>query len=551
MSNELLPPEAEFETIVAELEMPSAPITVEIDAELENALQEMQSLEAQLSQNQTEDLLSQCKESVVNTIMSEFGLFSLFLRNQDGGNVQTIHNAQQKIYADEKFKYDRKRYTNTKNSDGKKFAGDSENSVGAQYTRKKIKETNDNGRVFDEYTGKKVEAKTTSPDHIESLSQFHKDGGFMLTDQEKADFATDMDNLALTDRSVNQSMRDYDKNEWKEKTREDGQTNKEYFKIDENRLKDAMERGKKAKEKHLPSNMQKAKFYGKEMASTGAKEAGKMASGMVIGIVIKEFAEIIVPEIKTTFEQRGKESIKEIVVRFKESVVAKVKDLMSRWKEILGDAFSGGMSAFFSNLALALVNMFATTLKRVVTIVRAGFSSLCRAVKVLVCPPREMSMGERLFEASKILITGMIGAFTLAMSGSITQFLMGVPGLNVICGLPLWEGKTVGDAIGITIAGIITGLLTTTAMYLMDKWRSKSRDDAIKIQLMTVGGKVVILHTSKTWAAFGDAYQSMFDDYERKMRRYKQKQTITDEYSAIVAQEIDDVKALIEEMKGE
>jgi hypothetical protein len=60
---------------------------------------------------------------------------------------------------------------------------------------------NENKKVQDAYTGQVRKADTTSPDHIESLSQHHKNGGYMQTSDKKADYAIDENNLALTERS--------------------------------------------------------------------------------------------------------------------------------------------------------------------------------------------------------------------------------------------------------------------------------------------------------------------------------------------------------------
>lgn len=138
--------------------------------------------------------------------------------DKTGGNVTTVYNSNQNIYAKEADKYNRVDYANTKNSNGQQFAGSGKNSVGSNYTKNKM---DSKGNVIDAYTGKSQKANTTSPDHIESLSQYHKDGGFMQSKTEKADFATDADNLALTDRRINQSMRDYDKQSWQDKTKTD------------------------------------------------------------------------------------------------------------------------------------------------------------------------------------------------------------------------------------------------------------------------------------------------------------------------------------------
>ena len=199
-------------------------------------------------------LIEDCRNEVIKSIVTPFGLGKVVAAyDKVGGNVTTIHNANQNIYANEKDKYSRKDYTNTRNSEGKQFAGQGKNSVGSQFTRSQM---NKNGNVKDAYTGKTQKADTTSPDHIESLSQYHKDGGFMQDNTKRADFATDENNLALTDRSINQSMRDYDKKEWAEKTK-DGVKNKDRYNINKDMFEEATKKGTATKKNIYPQIQKK------------------------------------------------------------------------------------------------------------------------------------------------------------------------------------------------------------------------------------------------------------------------------------------------------
>ena len=302
---------------------------IEIDHELETVLIEMQELEDKIQNGDGEKLVDQCLDVIENTIISEFGIISMFLQNQDGGNVTTIHNAQQKIYADKKDKYDRKTYTDTKNSKGQKFAGDGKNSVGSNFTKSKMDK---DGNVMDAYTGKIRQAKETSPDHIESISQFHKDGGFMLSDTKKADFATDEDNLALTGKDINTSLRDYSKAEWKDKKRENGKTNKEHFDVDEKLLNEAVAKGKSASKKHLPTFTEKTKFYLRDATKTGVKEMVNAAKGAIFGILLKEISQIVISEIKIVFKNFGNEKPNEIIKRLKGRLVDKFDELKKHGK---------------------------------------------------------------------------------------------------------------------------------------------------------------------------------------------------------------------------
>ncbi|MDY4132478.1 hypothetical protein, partial [Treponema sp.] len=54
-------------------------LQIEIDSSLEEAITEMTELQKEYDSIQTEKLVDLCKENVMNTITSQFGLASLFI----------------------------------------------------------------------------------------------------------------------------------------------------------------------------------------------------------------------------------------------------------------------------------------------------------------------------------------------------------------------------------------------------------------------------------------------------------------------------------------
>lgn len=496
---------------------------IEIDKDLEDAITELNTLKNQFSQKDTATLLELCKDNVVETITGQFGLASLFINSQDGGNVTTIHNAKQKIYAEKKDEYDRNIYekghytpgkngkkgTWSGNSEGKRFSGNGSNSVGSEFTKGQMDE---NGFLLDAYTNKKIKANQTSPDHIYSLSEFHKNGGYMLSDKQKADFATDKNNLASTDRSINQSLSDNDKFEWAE-SKADGRTitNEEYFDIDRNSLEAAVQRGKITATAHLPTNKQKACFYVKNLAKTGAKDAAMMAAYSALGVVLRDLAQGIMIEVRLTFEQKGTESFKEIFIRFKNRLQEILADLKSKWKDILKGSLEAAFTAFLSNIVVFVINLFFTTLKKIVSMIRAGFVSLCQAIKLLANPPEDMPAEEIHYQALKILTTGIIGAASLGLSAVIEKGLQGIPGLQPLMMFQIpsigREQRTVSDVIAVTLSSLAGGLVTTIVLYFMDKCRASAKHDKLQIQLITQSGVVVQCEVADTWCTMDDAYK--------------------------------------------
>lgn len=419
------------------------------------------------NQERFDKLILDCRKEVINSIVTPFGLGKIVAAyDKVGGNVTTIHNANQKIYAKKEDEYNRNDYTNTKNSNGQQFAGNGKNSVGSNFTKSKMDK---NGEVIDAYTGKTQRADTTSPDHIESLSQYHKDGGFMQSIKQRADFGTDENNLALTDRSINQSMRDYDKKEWQEKETQKGLKNKDKFAIDEEKLNNELNKAKEVKENHLPTNLEKGEYYLKNSASTGLNEGSKMGMQQAIGLVMTEFFTALFDEILDIYKNgfsNGfendrffsvlKERLKNIALRIQE-----------KWKDVAIAFKDGFLSGFISNLVTTAINMFVTTGKRVVRIIREGIYSLFKAVKMLIFPPENMTYEEAMHEAKKVIASGLIITLGVIAEQYIDSLIKG----SVIL-------EPLSDILTTIFVGAITGLAVTMTVYYIDK--KKNDKDAIK-----------------------------------------------------------------------
>ena len=419
------------------------------------------------NQERFDKLIIDCRKEVITSIVTPFGLGKIVaVYDKVGGNVTTIHNANQKIYAKQEDEYNRKDYTNTKNSNGQQFAGNGKNSVGSNFTKSKM---DNNSNVTDAYTGKTQKADTTSPDHIESLSQYHKDGGFMQNNTQKANFGTDENNLALTDRSINQSMRDFNKEEWKDKESQKGLKNKDKFQIDEEKLNNELNKAKETKEKHLPTNLEKGEYYLKNSASTGLNEGSKMGMQQAIGLVMTEFFTALFDEILDIYKNgfsNGFEDDRFFVV-LKERLNNIALKIQSKWKDVAIAFKDGFLSGFISNLANTVINMFVTTGKRVIRIIREGIYSLFRAVKMLIFPPENMTYEEAMHEAKKVIASGLIISLGVIAEQYIDTLIKG----SVIL-------EPFSEILTTIFVGAITGLAVTMAVYYIDK--KKNDKDAIK-----------------------------------------------------------------------
>lgn len=420
------------------------------------------SINKKYDKKQLENLISESKSTVIDNIIKPFGIGKHIIAKFDknGGNVTTIHNAKKGIYANKNDEYNRKDYANSKNSNANSFAGSGKNSIGSEFTKNQI---DNQGNLKDAYTNKTEKASNTSPDHIASLSEFHKNGGYMKSTEEKANFATDKDNLASTRRDINQSMKDTDKKEWIEK-KQGGRDkkNKDYYDIDEKELNNQYEKGLKTTNKHTPSFKEKAKFYTKDTAKSSVSEGAKMGFQQAIGIVLKELTESIYDEIVDIYKngfkgenKLGKTFWNVLKIRFTRIG----KKILSKWKDVFKAFGEGCLSGLISNIITVIINIFTTTGKRVVRIIREGFFSLLKALKLLFSPPKDMTYKEAMHEASKLLVAGAIIGIGIAVEDTVEKF--------IIASIPFLA--PFADIISTVFICLISGLTTTLLVFLIDK----------------------------------------------------------------------------------
>lgn len=304
--------------------------------------------------------------------------------------------------------------------------------------------------------------------------------------------------------------------EWIDKTdKKTGQTKGEKYGIDREK---ALQKDKEAR-KYVYGEIDTAtlKKYSTELLSTGGKDAAKMAAYSVIGVILRELVAGLFEEIRATFKNKG-ESLKEIFVRFKERLQKIWAKIEAKWKDILGDSIEKGIMAFCSNIVVFVINLFFTTLKRVVSVIRAGFVSIVQAAKILANSPKDMPKDEVGFAALKILTTGLIGTLSLGLAEGIEKLLLSVPALTPIMAFPVpIINETIGTILSTTLSAIIGGLLSTIAIYYMDKWASGKKESNLQIQIMTKTGEVANLKIMQGWFVLNDAQEAVYKGAKQTM----------------------------------
>ncbi|WP_334090087.1 hypothetical protein [Helicobacter typhlonius] len=378
-------------------------------------------------------------------------------------------------------------------------------------------------------TGKEIKPNdNTDLDHIVAAKTIHDDPARVLAEVDGTELANTESNLKMTDSALNRAKQDKTAQEFLQR-RDENIAKLEALEAKRGHLTESeqneMKKLQKQKEiddeklikeygdskKQIDKAVDKA-YYGSakpylEAVKTGAIDAGKIAIHSAIGMVLVEIVKGMSIELKILFKEFGNESLKDIFKRFRQRIDTIWENIRAKWKDIFKGSLESAIMAFFSNFIIFVVNIIFTTLKSIVRIIRAGFTSLYQAVKIIVNPPKDMPKEDVMFEASKVFVSGLIGAIAMLSSEAIKTWLLSIPGLNAVLILPVpFTDETIGDALSLCISAAMGAILSTIAIYYMDKYASKEKERRIQIQIMAQSGVVVQYNIAQTWFCLYDAY---------------------------------------------
>jgi len=464
----------------------------DIDVNDEEIVGLLNSLKKGYDKQKLDVLVSESKNTILDNIIKPFGIAKYVVAKYDktGGNITTTFNFEKGIVANEN---DQQRYDEWQNAKNNpinrepydkvirlnKFGNPIVNKEGKLVTdyfnnikKKEIEgKIPEGSKINDRYTNKEVGTKINGRieknvpidlEHItpvKTIEEEPKNHLYALGNNpedrlnSRVETARNDHNLTLIDGNMNRSKGSKDLMVWsnsaskKDPTKTNGEvygTKKELLEKEYKKSNDFIEK------KQLKSQIKK---QGKEIG----KEAAKMGLQQALGVVLKELTESIFDEISDIYHNGfiSKNQIGEtFFIVFKERLMKIGNRILSKWKEVVQAFGEGLFSGFLSNLVTVIINMFVTTGKRVVRLIREGFFSLLKALKLLFFPPENMTLKEAAHEATKLIVAG------LAISGGILleQYME-----TLLKSIPF------ADMISTVIVGIITGLGTSLLVFLIDK----------------------------------------------------------------------------------
>lgn len=395
-------------------------------------------------ENVYEGIFSQYEHVVIQSLITSFGL-DFLVQDQYGGDVDTIHNVRQ-IGKDGQMKYKSKKNEQAYYDAAEYDSYDYHHHDSYISKNAKISEQRKNVGVQDSYTGETLSRLDKSDlDHIISAKEINDDRGRILSGLNGVDLANSDENLVPTNPHTNRQKKEKPMTEYLERHGD------EYTEEQKERMLELDRRSRKAYEAKLARAYYTSPAFFKDTSKAAAKVGVAMGLRQALGLVFSEVWFAVKDEIKA-----GKDDGKALFNSIAHGVKQGFCNAKEKYKELWHKFIEGAVSGVLASLTTTICNIFFSTAKNLVRIIRQSWASLVEATKILLFNPDCMPFGERVRAATKIIATG-----ASVVLGSMVGDAIAETGIGAI--------PVVGEIVQTFCSTLVTGILSCSLLYLLDR----------------------------------------------------------------------------------
>lgn len=395
--------------------------------------------------NVFDTLLHQCERVIFQSIITSFEL-DIFIKDREGGDVDTIHNIRREDFeyknADNYYAYQNRGEYNSK---------DYHSDAAYIRTNRQYSEQRKAGILYDAYSGKQFEPNEPQDlDHVISAKEIHDDRGRVLSGLYGVNLANSPKNLKATSRNTNRSKKADKMDDFLNRRGDE-------FTDEQKALMRKIDRESRASYNHeINTAYYTSANFWRNAGSATVDVGAKMGLRQVLGFVMTEvwFA---VKDALVSASDRFEDKLKAIAFGIKRGIMNAKKN----FKEILAKFNEGAISGILASLSTTLCNIFLTTAKNVVRVIRQTWASIVEASKILIYNPNDLTFSERMTAALKIIATG-----ASVVMGTIVQEAVHAALAPHIGAVPVLS--TVIDIMSVFAGSLCTGFLTLILLYVID-----------------------------------------------------------------------------------
>ena len=393
-------------------------------------------------------IFKQYERVIVESLITSFGL-DFIVKDSHGGDVDTIHNVRQIGKDSEMFyknKYNQQSYENSdKYSSHEYHTHNTYKSI-----KSEISIMRKSGILNDAYTGERIKQDGyTDLDHVISAKEIHEDRGRILSGLNGADLANCNENLKPTNPHTNRTKKAHSMNEFLYRYGD------EYTDSQKKNMRKLDSDSRKSYEKKISAEYYTSSSFKNDVANAAKNTGIKMGLRQAIGFV---FAEIWF-SVKNEFSyiQKGLNiEMSEFFKAISDGVKKGFENARLKYKEFFSKFIDGTVSGALSSITTTICNIFFTTSKNIVKIIRQSYVSIVEALKILFINPDNLEAGERIRAVDKVLAVGASVLMGTAVSETLSKTAVGV--------IPV-----VGDTVQTFCGTLVTGIMSCTLLYFLDK----------------------------------------------------------------------------------
>lgn len=426
----------------------------------------------ELDENIFSSIFKQYETVIIESIITSFGL-DFLIKDHHGGDVDTIHNVRQ-IGNDDQMTYKNKSNLDDYNNRGNYDSHAYHRHKGYIGKNRQVSQQKKDGTLIDAYTGEKIPCNGRSDlDHVISAKEIHDDAGRVLAGLSGTDLANSDENLQATNPHTNRTKKAASMDEFLNKYGD------EYSEEQKSNMHEKDAKSRKAYEQKLAKAYYTSPKFAKDVALAAGGVSIKMGVRQVLGFIFTEIWFAVKDEflnLKDSFDIGELFSaIGNAINRGFMSAKKKYKELFEKFKE-------GAVSGALSSLTTTLSNIFFTTSKNVVKIIRQTYASIVQAAKILFLNPDNLPFGERMRAVIKIIATGA----SVIVGSIVSEFVEKTP-IGMI--------QVIGDIVKNFCGIFVTGIISCTLLYFFD--RSEVINKLVKVlnNLPTMSTEVNYFYT--------------------------------------------------------
>lgn len=437
-------------------------------------LNDINSIKVNISQENKDKLIEELYSSMINTLAVTFGVDKMLFEDLDGGNVDTVHNVRNEIWV---TGMEKNRFINREDYNTQEYHRD----INYIKLNRDKKEQKTKGKLLDDYTGTKIATNGKyDQDHVVSAKEISDDPGRILAELDGPQIANVSSNLVATFPSINRgkgakSMDEYinmwhksrservkeiskleSKDSLSDKEKKKLNTLKKVEEFDEDLARELDRKARNEYNKTINKNYYTSKKFIKSTLNSSAKQGIKMGLREIFAIIFRDITSDIIKKIKELRKKKISLFSSEAFSQLKTQFLESSKRIMSDWDRILKQSFDVAASGFVSNIVTTIINIFATTMKKWVRVIREGSASIIKAFKLILTKSSDLTREERYHEASKIVITTISVSVGVVIDEALEKYF-------------LTHSIPFSDLISSLISGIVTGVSSTMLVYGFDQ----------------------------------------------------------------------------------